>query len=182
MVVPSTSTLTPAQQKMNDLWDEHVRCEFADHDVEATLKTMCKGAYVHNVATMTGGRELPGVQDFYAYIFLPQLPPDTETTLISRTIGDTQIVDELIFKFTHTVPMAWMLPGVNPTGKRVEVPLVAIIGFREGKISHEHIYWDQASVLVQVGLIDPENLPVNGIASAQTLNAITVNLKIRKIS
>jgi carboxymethylenebutenolidase len=95
------------------------------------------------------------------------MPPDTEMTSVSRTIGEDQLVDEMIFKFTHTILMDWMLPGVAPTGKRVEVPLVAIVQFREGKLAHEHIYWDQASVLVQIGLIDPAKLPVAGIESAR---------------
>ena len=88
-------------------------------------------------------------------------------TAVSRTIGKEQLVDEMVFKFTHTIPMDWMLPGVAPTGKRVEVPLVAIVRFREGKLAHEHIYWDQASVLVQVGLIDAANLPVAGVETAR---------------
>ena len=63
--------------------------------------------------------------------------------------------------------MDWMLPGIPPTGKRVEVPLVAIVRFREGKLAHEHIYWDQASVLVQIGLLDAARLPVAGIETAR---------------
>jgi carboxymethylenebutenolidase len=59
-----------------------------------------------------------------------------------------------------------MLPGIAPTGRRVEVPLVAIVRFREGKLVHEHIYWDQASVLVQLGLLDAGTLPVAGVESA----------------
>ena len=78
---------------------------------------------------------------------------------ISRTIGNEQVVDEMVFKFTHTIAMNWMLPGIPPTGKRVEFPLVAIVHFRQGKLAHEHIYWDQASVLVQLGLLDAGNLP-----------------------
>jgi len=95
------------------------------------------------------------------------MPPDTEMVPISRTIGNNQLVDEMVFKFTHTVRMNWMLPGIAPTGKRVEVPLVAIVQFREGKLAHEHIYWDQASVLVQLGLLDAQNLPVSGVESAR---------------
>jgi carboxymethylenebutenolidase len=86
---------------------------------------------------------------------------------ISRTIGTDQLVDEMVFSFTHTIRMDWMLPGLAPTGKRVEVPLVAIVRFREGKLAHEHIYWDQASVLVQLGLLDAAALPVAGIESAR---------------
>ena len=95
------------------------------------------------------------------------MPPDTEMIPISRTIGNDQLVDEMVFKFTHTIPMDWMVPGVAPTGKHVQVPLVAIVRFREGKLAHEHIYWDQASVLVQIGLLDASNLPVAGIESAR---------------
>jgi carboxymethylenebutenolidase len=95
------------------------------------------------------------------------MPPDTKVTPVSRTIGETQIVDEMIFSFTHTIAMDWMLPGVPPTGKRVEIPLVAIIGFKDGKVQHEHIYWDQASVLVQLGLLDASRLPVAGVETAR---------------
>ena len=63
--------------------------------------------------------------------------------------------------------MDWMLPGLAPTGKRIEVPLIAIVRFREGKLAHEHIYWDQASVLVQLGLLDAGALPVAGVESAR---------------
>jgi carboxymethylenebutenolidase len=95
------------------------------------------------------------------------MPPDTETILVSRTIGVDQIVDELIFKFTHSIEMDWMLPDIAPTGRSVSIPLVAIIRFRDGKVAHEHIYWDQASVLVQIGELDPAGLPISGAESAQ---------------
>jgi len=160
------STITPPQQKLAEVWEEHMKCEFATKSVDDTMATMIEGGHVNHVPTMTGGQGLKAIRDFYTRFFIPQMPPDTETVPISRTIGDTQIVDEMIFKFTHTVPMDWMLPGVAPTGKRVEVALVAIIGFREGKVSHEHIYWDQASVLVQLGLLDASRLPVAGRESA----------------
>jgi carboxymethylenebutenolidase len=123
---------------------------------------------------MTGGVGKPGVREFYSQYFIPQNPPDTELTPISRTIGTDQLVDEMVLKFTHTVRMDWMLPGIAPTLKRVEVPVVAIIRFRDGKLAHEHIYWDQASVLVQVGLLDPGTLPVVGVDSAR--KAIDPNL------
>jgi carboxymethylenebutenolidase len=95
------------------------------------------------------------------------MPPDTEMVPISRTIGSDQLVDEMVFKFTHTIRMDWMLPGVAPTGRPVEVALVAVVKFREGKLAHEHIYWDQASVLVQLGLLDAGILPVAGVESAR---------------
>jgi carboxymethylenebutenolidase len=61
----------------------------------------------------------------------------------------------------------WMLPGVEPTGRAVEIPAIAVIRFEGDKLVHEHIYWDQASVLVQIGLLDPKGLPVAGADTAR---------------
>src|SRR5215471_16002197 len=156
-----------AQKRLSQLWDEHVRHEFSTRHTEHTLATMVEDAYVNHIPVLTGGSGRDELREFYSKRFIPQMPPDTEMAPVSRTIGEDQIVDEMIFKFTHTIPMDWMLPGIPPTGKRVEVPLVAIVRFRDGKLAHEHIYWDQASVLVQIGLLDPAKLPVVGIESAK---------------
>src|SRR6266403_2602188 len=160
-------SLTPPQQRLSELWDEHVRYEFSTRNTEDTLATMVEDAYVNHIPVLTGGVGRDELREFYSKRFIPQMPPDTEMTPVSRTIGEDQIVDEMVFKFTHTIPMDWMLPGISPTGKRVEVPLVAIVRFRDGKLAHEHIYWDQASVLVEIGLLDPAKLPVVGIESAK---------------
>jgi carboxymethylenebutenolidase len=163
----SDTKLTPAQEILQQLWEEHVRHEFATHNTEDTLATMVEDAYVNHIPVLTGGVGKDQLREFYSKRFIPQMPPDTEMTPISRTIGNDQLVDEMVFKFTHTIPMDWMLPGIAPTGKRVEVPLAAIVRFREGKLAHEHIYWDQASVLVQLGLLDAGTLPVAGVESAR---------------
>jgi len=160
-------TLTPAQETLQKLWEAHVEYEFATHDTEDTLATMVEDAYVNHIPVLTGGVGLAALREFYSRRFIPQMPPDTKMVPVSRTIGTDQLVDEMVFKFTHTIRMDWMLPGVAPTGKRVEVPLVAIVRFRDGKLAHEHIYWDQASVLVQLGLLDADTLPVVGIESAR---------------
>ena len=160
-------SLTSAQQRLSELWEEHVQHEFSTRNTDDTLATMVDDAYVNHIPVLTGGVGRDELREFYSKRFIPQMPPDTEMTPVSRTIGEDQLVDEMIFKFTHTIPMDWMLPGVAPTGKRVEVPLVAIVRFRGGRLAHEHIYWDQASVLVQIGLIDPAKLPVAGVESAR---------------
>ena len=160
-------SLTTAQQRLSDLWEEHVQHEFSTRHTEKTLATMVEDAYVNHIPVLTGGSGRDELREFYSKRFIPQMPPDTEMTPVSRTIGEDQIVDEMIFKFTHSIPMDWMLPGIPPTGKRVEIPLVAIVRFRDGKLAHEHIYWDQASVLVQIGLLDATSLPVVGIESAK---------------
>jgi len=161
------TSLTPAQQALSALWEEHVRCEFSSRSTENTLATMVMDAYVNHIPVLTGGVGREELREFYSKRFIPQMPPDTEMTPISRTIGNDQLVDEMVFKFSHTIPMDWMLPGVAPTGKRVEIPLVVIVRFRDGKLAHEHIYWDQASVLVQLGLLDTRTLPVAGVESAR---------------
>jgi carboxymethylenebutenolidase len=161
------SALTAAQERLRDLWEEHMRCEFTTRSAEDTLATMAEDAYVNHIPVLTGGVGRSQLREFYSRRFIPQMPPDTEIVPISRTIGHDQVVDEMVFKFTHTMAMDWMLPGVDPTGKRVEVPMVAIVHFRDGRLAHEHIYWDQASVLVQLGLLDAGRLPVAGVEAAR---------------
>ena len=152
---------------MSALWEKHLDCEFTTRDTEATLATMVEDAYVNHVPVLTGGFGTEQLREFYSHHFIPHMPPDTTIRPVSRTVGDDRIVDELVFQFTHTIAMDWILPGVAPTGRRVEVPLVVIAHFRDGKLAHEHIYWDQASVLVQLGLLDSSKLPVTGIESAR---------------
>ena len=161
------ANLSAAQEVLLKLWEEHVRHEFTTHHTEDTLATMVEDAYVNHIPVLTGGVGKEQLREFYSKHFIPQMPPDTEMVPLSRTIGDDQLVDEMIFKFTHTIKMDWMLPGIAPTGRHVEIPLVAIVRFRDGKLAHEHIYWDQGSVLVQLGLLDPRTLPVVGVESAK---------------
>jgi len=118
---------------------------------------------------MTGGVGAKQLSRFYQWHFVNANPDDTKLIPISRTIGSTSLVDEMLFCFTHDIEIDWMLPGVAPTGKYVEIPLVAIVRFRGDKLYNEHIYWDQASVLVQIGLLDPAVLPVAGVATAKKL-------------
>src|SRR5665213_3691431 len=149
------------------LWEAHCRYEFETRDVDATMATMVAQPYVNHIPTMTGGVGHDELKRFYKYHFIGANPPDTTLTPVSRTVGADSLVDEMIFRFTHTTAVDWMLPGVAPTGRTVEVALVAIVKFEDGKLAHEHIYWDQASVLAQVGLLDPAGLPVAGAEAAK---------------
>jgi carboxymethylenebutenolidase len=156
-----------SEYDLEALWEAHCRYEFETRDVDATMATMVDEPYVNHIPTMTGGVGHDQLKRFYKYHFIGANPPDTAMTPVSRTVGADRIVDEMIFRFTHTTTVDWMLPGVAPTGRTVEVPLVAIVQFHDGKLVHEHIYWDQASVLVQLGLIDPAALPVAGAETAR---------------
>jgi len=156
-------------QELRNLWEEHTKHEFATRDAEATVDTMVEEAYVNHVPVLTGGVGKAALRKFYARDFIPSMPPDTKLTRLSLTVDEDRLVDEIIFSFTHTREMPWMLPGVPATGKRVEIALVAIVKFRDGKLEHEHIYWDQASVLKQIGLLTDAGLPVCGVETAARL-------------
>jgi len=151
------------------LFDGHIAREFADFDVNATMETMVAEPYVHCVATLAGGVGGREVNRFYSEHFINQIPKDAKVTPISRTVGKDQVVDELIVSFTHDTQWDYLLPGIPPTGKKVELPHVVVMKFENGKVAHEHVWWDQASLLVQVGLLDPANLPVVGIEQAKQL-------------
>ena len=154
---------------LSALWDKHCEYEFATRDVDATMQTMVAQPYVNHIPTMTGGVGHDLLHRFYKNHFIPKTPQDTKLVPISRTIGADRVVDEMLFCFTHDIEIDWMLPGVAPTGKYVEIPLVAIVCFRGDKLYNEHIYWDQASVLVQIGLLDAKGLPVAGVETANKL-------------
>jgi carboxymethylenebutenolidase len=159
------------QPDLARIWEEHTKHEFSTRDTEATLATMVEDAYVNHVPVMTGGVGKSALRTFYSRDFIPRMPPDTKLTPVSQTVGENQLVDEMIFSFTHTQEMPWMLPGIAPTNRYVEVALVAIVQFRDGKLAHEHIYWDQASVLKQIGLLEDAKLPIFGAESARKVRA-----------
>jgi carboxymethylenebutenolidase len=162
---------TPEELRLIALWEQHVRLEFSDRDAAATVDTMSDENYVNHVPVMTGGRGRGEMLEFYGKHFIPKMPSDTSITPVCRTVSvrEERVIDEMIFSFTHDLEMDWMLPGVAPTGRRVEVPLVVVVQLRGSDIVSERIYWDQASVLAQLGLIDATNLPVAGAETARKL-------------
>lgn len=115
--------------------------------------------YMNCVPTMTGGLGQEDLYTFYREYFIPKNPPTLNIRLVSRTMGTDRVVDEMVISFKHTQEVPWILPGVQPTNKAVHIAVVSIVTIRSGKLVHEHLYWDQASVLVQVGLLDPKIVP-----------------------
>ena len=157
-----------------ELWEAHCGYEFVTRDVDATMATMVSEPYVNHIPTMTGGVGQAALRRFYAEHFIGANPPDLKMIPISRTVGIDRIVDEFVVQFTHTTRVDWMLPRIAPTGRSVEIPMVAIVQFQGDKLVHEHIYWDQASVLVQIGLLDPTMLPVTGVDQARKVQDKTL--------
>ena len=175
--------LTPEQRAMVALWEGHLKAEFEDMDARASCDTMVANPYVDHVPVLTGGVGRRQLEHFYGRYFIPGQPPDVELVPISRTVGQDRIVDEFVFRCTHTTRMDWLLPGVPPTGRRLELVTVVIVTFENGKIHHEHIHWDQASALVQLGLLDPAKLPVAGAETARKLldpKAVPSNLLMKR--
>src|SRR5215468_10705075 len=157
--------LTQNQHAMLAAWQRHTYAEFVLKDVDAALATMTENPYVLAIPTGRGGVGCAGVRAFYADEFLPYIPPDFELSSVSQTIGGDRIVEEFVVRFTHTLEIPWMLPGVPPTGRRAEFVLVGVIGFQESMLAHEHIHWDQTSLLSQLGALR-EPLASAGVGSA----------------
>ncbi|EFQ35621.1 dienelactone hydrolase [Colletotrichum graminicola] len=139
--------------------DENVQGKFFTRNLSQTMSTYTthKSPHVTHMPTLTGGIGASELERFYSQFF--SNPRSMKLTLISRTTGTDRVVDEVHVRFKHTEEMPWILPGVPATNKRVEVLVVSIVGLRGGKLYHEHVYWDQASVLVQIGLLDPKLVP-----------------------
>ena len=167
------TALTTNEQKLNDAWEEHLRAEFNAHSADEAIAMMVVNPLVNQVPVMIGGDGKEELHEFYAkYSLVP----------VSRTIGQGRLVDEMVVRFTHTIPMDWMLPGIPPTGKRVEIALLVVVQFDGDRLAHEHLYWDQASVLVQLGLLQPAGLPVVGAEGARSVldRSVPLNELIRR--
>jgi carboxymethylenebutenolidase len=154
---------------LGEVFDAHTGAEFETRDIDATMATMTETPSVTHVPVMTGGHGREAVRRFYETWFIGRWPKDTALKRLSRTVGQDRVVDEVIVSFTHDCEMPALLPGVAPTGRKVVLPHVVVVGFDNGKIAYEHIYWDHASLLVQIGLLDRAKLPVTGAEQANRL-------------
>ena len=151
------------------MFDAHVAAEFAEKDLDATMRTMVQEPYVWHVPALTGAAGGAAVRRFYSREFIGQTPEDTVIRPIARTVAEDRVIDEFVLEFSHDREIPFMLPGIAPTGRKVRIPVVVVMGFRDGKVAYEHIYWDQASVLAQIGALDPDGLPVAGAEQAERL-------------
>ena len=161
-----------AADDLGAVFDEHVASEFVAADVDATMATMVDEPYVWHVPPLTGASGGDAVRRFYSTQFIGQTPADATMKPIARTVSPDRVIDEFVLEFTHDLEVPFMLPGIPPTGRNVRIPTVVVMGFEDGKVAYEHIYWDQASVLVQIGLLDPSTLPVAGAEQAERLLAL----------
>jgi len=161
--------LTASQEAMVATWKRHTYAEFVLKDANASLATMTPQPQVFLVPTGTGGSGRAGVHAFYTDSFLPNVPPDFELLPLSQTLGENRLIEEFVIRFTHSIEMGWMLPDLGPTGRRVEVAFVGIIEFDGGKIAAERLYWDQATVLSQLGIRNHPMMCAGAASAAQLL-------------
>ncbi len=169
---------TDDERKLIEVWEAHTAAEFDLKDADAAIATMTDHPVLIHVPVNTGATGREAVRKFYAEIFIPQAPPDLELQLLTRSVGQDRIIDEFILHFTHTLRMDWFAPGIEATGRKLAVPHVGIISFEGGKISSEHIYWDQASVLTQLGVLN-DALPVLGVTQCDRL--LDVNAPVNQL-
>ena len=133
------------------LWQEHLVGEFATKDVELALATMVEDASVMHMPTRSGGKGKTELRPYYRDMFIPSIPAEWAHVVTNRVMTENTIVEEATVRLKHTKQMDWFLPGIPPTHKTIEVELVIVIEFRDGKMATERIYWDQAAVLRQIG-------------------------------
>jgi carboxymethylenebutenolidase len=167
--------ISERQRRLIELWEQHVGFEFDTRDTDATLDTMVPETYVNHVPVKTGGRGREELREFYGHSFISRMPHDAHQPYRRRQPPRRRNDFRIHPQYRHALDV----PGVPPTGKPVKVALVAIVGFECDKLVHEQIYWDQASVLVQLGLLNPAGLPVTGVDSA--LKALDPTLPPRQI-
>lgn len=168
--------LAPGERAAVTLWEKHLDSEFAQKSPEAALDTMTDNPRVTIVPTMIGGKGVEELRNFYSHHFLNQLPPDMEVVPVSRTIGQGRVIDELVLRFTHTIQMDWVLPGIPPTGRRIEFAMVVVVHTDGDRIAAENLYWDNATILQQAGLITDTKLPILGAESARNMLSHTAPL------
>ncbi len=156
------------EEMLISVWEAHTAAEFEQKDADAAIATMTEHPVLVHVPVGTGASGREALRKFYAEIFVPQVPPDMELQLLTRTVGQDRLIDEFIVQFTHTLRMDWFAPGVEPTGRQLRVPHVGVIAFEQGKIASEHIYWDQATVLLQLGVVS-DNTPILAEGQADRL-------------
>jgi carboxymethylenebutenolidase len=133
------------------LWEQHITGEFATKDVDLSLSTMVEDASVMHMPTRSGGKGKAELRPYYRDMFIPSIPSEWEQTVTNRVLTEDTIVEEAKVRLVHSKQMDWFLPGIPPTGKTIEMELVIVIQFRDGKMAAERIYWDQAAVLRQIG-------------------------------
>jgi carboxymethylenebutenolidase len=170
--IASPRAVSHEQEKMLSMWQRHMNAEFVLKDADAAVATMTDHPYVFLIPLGVGRAGRTAVREFYAKTFLPQIPPDLEVNSLSLTVGADRIVEEMVAQFTHTTKMDWLLPGVRPTNRRIEVAVAVVVGFEAGKIAYERLYWDHACVLAQAGVAD-HPMAVAGIGSAAQLLKLT---------
>ncbi len=150
-----SETLSPAQQRMLEGYLRHTAAEFETQRVDDAMASMVETPHVLLLPSLEGGHGREAVAEFYAKRFVFSMPPDMQLELLARIVAADHIVEECVMRFTHTVEIPWLLPGVAATGRRVEMAVCVVVKMQGEKVAHEHIYWDQAAVLRQLGLLGP---------------------------
>jgi carboxymethylenebutenolidase len=166
--IPNPTTISSDKEKMLSVWQQHMNAEFVLKDADAALATMTDHPYVFLVGLGVARVGRTAVREFYANTFIPEIPADFEVNSLSLTIDGDRLVEEMVGRFTHTIKTDWILPGVRPTHRRIEISAVAVVGFEAGKIAYERLYWDHAAVLAQAGIVD-HPMAVAGVAAAARL-------------
>ncbi|MGH3153531.1 MAG: hypothetical protein ACRDOB_22755 [Streptosporangiaceae bacterium] len=148
-----TPAISAAMHELERVADEHSDALLTRHDVDAALAVMAADPTVRHLPSAAGASGREALYRFYAEDYLPHLPGDLARTRISRTVGRFRLVDETLVRFRHDRPLPWLLPGIEPTYRWAEVTTIVITDFDRLRLRGQHIHWDHATLLTQLGLV-----------------------------
>ena len=134
-IISNPEAVSREQENMLSVWQQHMHAEFVLKDADAALATMTDHPYVFFVGLGMARIGRAAVRELYANTFLPNIPPDLEVNSLSLTVGADRIVEEMVARFTHTLKMDWILPGVRPTNRRIELAAAVVVGFEADRKS-----------------------------------------------
>lgn len=147
-----TTAIAQFMRELERIWDEHLAALLGRRDLEGALAQLTAESSVLHIPAMTGATGGQAVERFYAGVLLPRLPGDLTWTRISRTVDRWRLVDEVTVSFTHDRELPWLLPGIEPTHRRAEVLVIAVVAFERGRIRSVRMLWDHATLTAQLDL------------------------------
>jgi carboxymethylenebutenolidase len=146
-VTKAVQDLMVAVERTRDAFAAALR----DGDLDAALDLVSDDVALTTLPVGTGARGADALRRHLAEDVLPHRPVDLATTRVSRTGDRWRVVDEELVAFTHDRELPWLVPGLAPTGRRVEVLAISVVTVRRQRIVQHRTLWDHHGLLVQLG-------------------------------
>jgi carboxymethylenebutenolidase len=120
-------------------------------DLERAMALVTDDVALSMLPVGSGARGADELRRHLADDVLPHQPADLATRRVSRTGDRWRVVDEELVSFTHDRELPWLLPGLAPTGRRVEVLAISLVTVRQQRVAEHRTLWDHHGLLAQLG-------------------------------